>query len=113
MPRIDTDYEGQRHVSFQCPGCGQDHCLPLTGPNAWSFNGDVERPTLKPSILAKGLKVKLGPDGKWNGEWERGEDGKPLPSLCHSFVTDGRIQFLTDSNHALAGQTVDLPEVEA
>ena len=113
MPRIDTDYEGQRHVSFQCPGCGQDHCLPVTGPNAWSFNGDIERPTLKPSILAKGLKVKLGPDGKWNGEWERGEDGKPLPNVCHSFVTDGRIQFLTDSNHALAGQTVDLPEVEA
>ena len=39
--------------------------------------------------------------------------GKPLPSVCHSFVTDGRIQFLADSNHALAGQTVDLPEVEA
>ena len=113
MPRIDTDYEGQRYVSFGCPGCGQDHCLPVTGPGAWSFNGDIERPTIAPSILSRGLKVKLGPDGKWNGEWERGADGKPLPNVCHSFVTDGRIQFLTDSNHALAGQTVDLPEVEA
>jgi hypothetical protein len=35
-----------------------------------------------------------------------------VPNVCHSFVTDGRIQFLTDSNHALAGQTVDLPDVE-
>lgn len=113
MPRIDTDYECHGHVSFQCPGCGQDHCMPLAGPNAWSFNGDTERPTLRPSILATGLKIKLGPDGKWNGEWELGPDGKPLPSVCHSFVTQGRIQFLTDSNHALAGQTVDLPEVEA
>jgi hypothetical protein len=111
MPRIDTDYDG--YVSFQCPGCGQDHCLPVTGPKPWQFNGNAERPTLYPSILATGLKVKLGPDGKWNGEWERGADGKPLPNVCHSFVTDGRIQFLTDSNHALAGQTVDLPEVEA
>lgn len=30
---------------------------------------------------------------------------------CHSFVTDGRIQFLTDSWHSLKGQTVDLPVV--
>ena len=113
MPRIDTKFEGARYVSFQCPGCGQDHCLPLTGPNAWRFNGDAERPTLQPSILAKGVKVKLGPDGKWHGGFELGPDGEPLPSVCHSFVTDGRIQFLPDSNHALAGQTVDLPEVEA
>ena len=113
MPRIDTNYDGDGYVSFQCPGCGQDHCLPLTGPNAWRFNGNAEWPTLQPSILATVLKVKLGPDGKWNGEWELGEDGKPLPNICHSFVKDGRIQFLTDSNHALAGQTVDLPEVEA
>ena len=27
-----------------------------------------------------------------------------------AFVTDGRIQYLADSTHALAGQTVDLPE---
>ena len=29
---------------------------------------------------------------------------------CHTFVTDGRIQFLGDCTHALAGQTVDLPD---
>jgi hypothetical protein len=32
------------------------------------------------------------------------------PVVCHSFVTDGRIQFLEDCTHELAGQTVDLPE---
>jgi len=31
--------------------------------------------------------------------------------VCHSFVTDGRIQFLGDCTHNLAGQTVDLPEI--
>ena len=31
---------------------------------------------------------------------------------CHSFVTDGRIQFLSDCTHALAGQTVDLPDIK-
>jgi hypothetical protein len=32
--------------------------------------------------------------------------------VCHSFVTDGKIQFLGDCTHALAGQTVELPEQE-
>ena len=35
---------------------------------------------------------------------------KRINTVCHSFVTDGRIQFLADCTHALAGQTVDLPE---
>ncbi len=32
--------------------------------------------------------------------------------LCHSFVRDGRIEFLGDCTHKLAGQTIELPEVE-
>ena len=39
------------------------------------------------------------------------EPGDP-PEVCHSFVTDGRIQFLNDCTHALAGQTVDLPDMK-
>ena len=35
-----------------------------------------------------------------------------LDDICHSFVTDGRIQFLGDCTHKLAGQTVDLPDWE-
>lgn len=33
--------------------------------------------------------------------------------VCHSFVTDGCIQYLGDCTHRLAGQTVDLPAWEA
>jgi len=32
-------------------------------------------------------------------------------NICHSFIRDGKIQFLGDCTHALAGQTVDLPEL--
>ncbi|WP_366931121.1 hypothetical protein [Microbacterium sp.] len=32
---------------------------------------------------------------------------------CHSFVRDGRIEYLTDCTHPLAGGQVDLPELEA
>jgi len=33
-------------------------------------------------------------------------------SRCHLFLTDGKIQFLSDCHHALAGQTVDMVEIE-
>lgn len=68
---------------FWCPGCDFAHGI---GP-AWTFNGDIERPTIQPSVLVV--------------------DGNPA---CHSFVTDGKIQFLGDSTHQYAGMTVDLPE---
>ena len=54
------------------------------------------RPTLTPSVLAQGVN----------------RDGEPVPYRCHSYVTDGRIQFLGDCSHALAGQTLDLPPVD-
>lgn len=68
-----------------CPGCECAHAM----DTRWTFNGDFERPTFTPSISIKG------------------DDKSPT---CHSHVRDGRIQFLADSTHALAGQTVDLPD---
>ncbi len=32
-------------------------------------------------------------------------------TVCHSFVRAGRIEFLHDSTHHLACQSVDLPEI--
>jgi hypothetical protein len=33
-----------------------------------------------------------------------------VPQVCHSFVTDGRIQYLSDCTHAMAGQTKELAD---
>ena len=66
----------------------------------WSFNGNYDLPTFKPSILVRGHKA-LDPNDLSKGRRE---------TVCHSFVTDGKIRFLNDCTHALAGQTVDLPE---
>ncbi|PLP96981.1 DUF6527 family protein [Cupriavidus pauculus] len=80
---------------FECPGCGMAHRIMHgagEGPR-WGWNGDVERPTFTPSVLAR------YPWG--NPQVER---------VCHSFVTDGQIQFLNDCTHSLAGQTVAIPE---
>lgn len=74
-----------------CPGCDQAHGF---DSRRWSFNGDASRPTFRPSLI-----VEYGPN-------ERGTGSAAV--RCHSFITDGQIQFLADSTHALAGQTVDL-----
>lgn len=92
-------------VHFRCPGCDEVHGISTEGPNAWGWNGDLERPTFTPSVLVTGA------------QWAEGEAfHKPQHHIepgglirCHSFVTGGRIQFLSDSTHALADQTVDLP----
>lgn len=31
-------------------------------------------------------------------------------TICHSYVRNGQMQFLGDCDHALAGQTVDIPD---
>lgn len=88
------DVYGQHWAwAFECPGCGASHHA-----RGWHWNGSKEAPTFTPSILVE----YNGPDA--------GVDGAP-PAVCHSFVTNGRIQFLSDCTHALAGQTVDLPVV--
>ena len=96
-----SNRNGVLEVVFTCPGCEFDHLIPYkrpevgydsTGP-CWGFNNSEESPTLNPSIL-----VRSGPH--------------ETPEVCHSFVTDGNIQFLTDCTHKLAGQTVPLREVD-
>jgi len=72
---------------FRCPGCdAARHSVNAT----WKFNGNMEAPTFSPSILVTG-----GGDSSYR---------------CHSFVEDGKIRFLQDCSHTLAGKTVDLPE---
>ena len=94
--------EGVRGVSFECPGCKRHHVIPVTGSKAWGFNGSMEFPTLTPSILVNWTHV----------DWENEKPVGSRPMVCHSFVTGGRIQFLSDCTHALAGQTVDLLEIQ-
>ena len=81
-------------LHFWCPGCDMCHGLAFgDGPGPrWEWNGDVDRPTFKPSVLVRR---------------DYGDGHKE--QVCHSFITDGQIQFLADSTHALAGKTVHLP----
>ncbi len=95
---------------FYCPGCHLElrrraeagewldeesiHNLSLHMMNTrdvHGFNGDPDSPTFTPSIMARGAPGVV----------------------CHSFVTDGRIQYLGDCTHPLAGQTVALPDIDS
>lgn len=83
---------------FHCPGCDIKHAVTVgEGPGPrWGFNGDYERPTFSPSVMVR---------YPWGNP--------PVETICHSFVTDGQIQFLNDCTHSLAGQTVPLePDAE-
>lgn len=87
-----------------CPGCQQIHRL----PDSWTFNGNVDRPTFSPSFRHSG-KLSVFEDGRWTGEWVRDVEGKPVPFVCHYILTNGVLNFCSDSTHALAGQNVPLP----
>lgn len=98
------EHETRSVLCFVCPGCELRHGVNVRLKNSasgplWSWNGSLKAPTLQPSILV----TYDGPDAS--------KDGAP-PARCHSYVTDGRIQFLGDCTHGKAGQTLDLPELE-
>jgi hypothetical protein len=100
-------------ISFRCPGCGDVHVVPTRAPTGarWDWNESLDRPTLVPSIAIA--------SGHYASSWRPGDEcwcGKDYGHVCyrcHSSVTSGRIFFHTDSTHALAGQTADLPDVDS
>lgn len=98
--------DGVAGVSFHCPGCNFPHSVPVKpDPRGWDWNGVTDGTTLSPSIL-----VRL------TGHWDCSPPGpckipncKGKPHVCHSFVRNGLIEFLSDCTHSLAGRTVPIP----
>lgn len=91
---IASNHEGDSYY-FTCPGCDFPHEIvtrrrSVGGPE-WEFNGSLVSPTFTPSLLVR---------------WSHGPDH--VLRVCHSYITDGKIRFLSDCTHALAGQEVPL-----
>lgn len=87
-------------IYLQCPGCNDLHQIPFKcaehgGPAGIYWDGD---PYSNPLTFSPSLMVNQG----------KGHPGKPQ---CHSFVKNGRWQFLPDCTHALAGQFADFAEL--
>lgn len=87
------------HLMLHLPGPLPNRILPVMtggrrkGTGNWTWNGSVDMPTVRPSVLSRGADV--------NGE-----------HVCHSWINDGKVQFLGDCSHELAGKTVDLLDVD-
>lgn len=93
-------------VMFECPGC---QCLHGIDPTKWTWNGSLEKPTFVPSVLVRGTVPITDEE---HAKIMAGEAIEPKPMVCHSYVTDGKIQFLGDCTHELAGKTVALEAFE-
>lgn len=83
---------------FFCPGCALGvgtglHMLPVNSSAvkspSWDWDGNLEAPTLSPSILT----------------------GKGSDNICHSFLKAGVFEFLSDSTHAFSGKKIAIPDL--
>lgn len=88
-------------LMFICPGCIEMypgstglHILPVNTAEhspQWDWDGNLEAPTLSPSILTK--------------------HGENSSGICHSFLKAGVFEFLSDCTHSLANQHVPIPDL--
>lgn len=80
------------HLKLRFPGPQDAIVLPVIREGesqfAWTWNGEIYKPTLRPSIKTHGCDY-----------------------LCHSFVNDGLVTFLEDCSHDLKGQTLEMLDV--
>lgn len=92
-----SNKDGPVGWAFWCPACDQHHVL-FTAPTfnvhtnastpVWLFDGNQEHPTFSPSLIVTGKYGK-----------------------CHLFLRQGKIEYLGDCEHAMAGQIIDLPDL--
>lgn len=90
---------------FWCPGCEEQHRIAVYEKQdngaIWTFNENIESPTFNPSLLIK--------TGKYANSLFIDNEG--LSSICHSFIKDGKIEFLSDCTHKLKSQTIELKDI--
>lgn len=96
---LDCGAKEATHVQLKITGPGGSLMLPVLPNNVtrahtrcWSWNCDVDKPTLKPSIKTTGVD----------------SDGKDF--IVHVWVTKGKVRYLDDCTHGLKGE-LDLEDV--
>ncbi len=119
MSRPVLKAEADGRLTFWCPACRDSHTVAAgdgSGPR-WKWNGRTDLPTFEPSVLVRaGHYTDRGHQACWCTFYK---ENPPKPGervfkcyRCHSFVTDGKIHFLSDCSHDMKGQTVPIPAWE-
>lgn len=111
-PRFDIK---GNHIGYQfnCPACHEEHAV----GKSWQFNGDYDKPTFQPSVLVTGRRFTPSGQADYDAWYASGcpprSEGQfdSAPTVCHSWITDGQIEFLADCTHAFAGKKVSLPDL--
>jgi len=106
--RVEENPQPFKYI-FDCPGCGQYHGF----TDSWKFNGNLELPTVSPSILVRWTEFTDEGKRQYDMDMKSGVDSDfanyPTKDMvCHFFIQNGRIQYLLDCTHELKGQTVDM-----
>lgn len=104
LVELYQDSNGDEVLRFYCTGCQKHHYIRVQnkskhqGPT-WEWNGSIKHPTVKPSFR------EFIPADK--------QRGRPKAhTLCHLFITKGRIRYLNDCEHAYKGKVVPMEDVK-
>lgn len=100
MAKLEKVGNIKGQYTFWCPGCQCGHKVNIESEGSthpvWSLSGSLDNPTISPSICVT---------TKWS-----------VPSfkakVCHLFIRNGKIEYLPDCTHELAGKTVDMVDLE-
>ena len=100
-------YPQGKGIAFWCPGCRHVVGLPVEGSPAWQWDGNVDKPTVSPSVLQTGVEPMTD---EQRAHYMATKELPPrVEARCHLFLKNGMLEFLSDCTHELAGQTVPLP----
>lgn len=95
LEKVEKKHPNDFDYIYPCQGCGTHHGIRTVkegvGP-VWKLSGGVDYPTVTPSVKVTSRNAKG-------------------PTVCHFFITNGQIRYLDDCTHDLAGQTVDMEDV--
>lgn len=89
--------DGIKYAVMYIPGYDELVMIQVAAENGpvWHWNGDIYDPTFSPSILSR-FPYDMERKVKRN----------------HVFVRAGKIQYLPDCSHDLAGKTIELPRLK-
>lgn len=94
IKKIEYEHQGKvfkTQYLYMCKGCGYEHAFALRSDGGnHEFNMDLENPTISPSLMQNFTPGKT----------------------CHSYIKNGKIQYLNDCHHKLAGQTIEMEDIK-
>jgi hypothetical protein len=94
MSALPIHFYNKNLIAWYCPGCKYEHAVTINPEKnslgaGWNWNRNLYYPSFTPSVRCY-------------------SDYNARITGCHCFITNGKIQFLSDCQHELAGQIVDM-----